>query len=155
MVWLRGTGKLYDNSKNVLDSEKNTPSFFLINYRRCLIPTRYLTTQVTTVLQYSSELQSKLTRKLFSRFSLFGNLGKTSNNETNNNAKKKRQQQQKGKETRTCYEVTKVKVEVHVPLFQKSTDSHIHSRKSTFLGGGREGGDSKGRVINKKHTMLG
>ena len=114
MVWLRGTGKLYDNSKNVLDSEKNTPSFFLINYRRCLIPTRYLTTQVTTVLQYSSELQSKLTRKLFSRFSLFGNLGKTSNNETNNNAKKKRQQQQKGKETRTCYEVTKLKVEVHV-----------------------------------------
>ena len=76
LVWLRGTGKLYDNSKNVLDSEKNTPSFFLINYRRCLIPTRYLTTQVTTVLQYSSELQSKLTRKLCSRFSLFGNLGR-------------------------------------------------------------------------------
>ena len=56
--------------------KKNTPSFFSINYMQCLIPTRYLTTQVTTVLQYSSELQSKLTRKLFSRFSLFGNLGR-------------------------------------------------------------------------------
>ena len=27
--WFRGTGKLYDNSKNALGSEKNTPSFFL------------------------------------------------------------------------------------------------------------------------------
>ena len=44
LVWLRGTGKLYDNSQNVLDSEKNTPSFFLINYMQCLILTRYLTT---------------------------------------------------------------------------------------------------------------
>ena len=54
LVWLRGTGKLYDNSKNVWSSKKKkNPSFFLINYRRCLIPTRYLTTYVTTVLQYS------------------------------------------------------------------------------------------------------
>ena len=73
---LFGTGKLYDNSKNALDSEKNTPSFFLINYRRCLIPTRYLSTLVTTVLQYPSELKSKLTRKLFSGFDLHGNLGR-------------------------------------------------------------------------------
>ena len=51
--------------------------------------------------------------------------------------------------------MTKVKVELHVPLFQKRTDSHIHSRKSTFLGVGREGGDSKERVINKKYTILG
>ena len=36
--------------------------------------------------------------------------GKTGNNE----ARKKDQQQQKGKETRTCYEVTKLKVEVQV-----------------------------------------
>ena len=90
LVWLRGAGKLYDNSKNVLDSEKNTPSFFLINYRRCLIPTRYLTTQVTTVLQYSSELQSKLTRiKAFLSVQFVRELGKTGNNETKNNAKKK------------------------------------------------------------------
>ena len=50
--------------------------FFLINYRRCLIPTRYLSTLVTTVLQYPSELESKLTRKLFSGFDLHGNLGR-------------------------------------------------------------------------------
>ena len=75
-VWLRGTGKLYHNSKNALDSEKNTPSFFLINYRRCLIPARYLSTLVTTVLQYPSELESKLTRKLFAGFDLHGNLGR-------------------------------------------------------------------------------
>ena len=82
--------KLYHNSKNVLDSEKNTPSFFLINYRRCLIPTRYLTTQVTTVLQYSSELQSKLTRiKAFLSVQFVRELGKTGNNETKNNAKNK------------------------------------------------------------------
>ena len=30
--------------KNASDSEKNTLSFFLISYRRCLIPTRYLAT---------------------------------------------------------------------------------------------------------------
>ena len=68
--------KLYHNSKNALDSEKNTPSFFLINYRRCLIPARYLSTLVTTVLQYPSELESKLTRKLFAGFDLHGNLGR-------------------------------------------------------------------------------
>ena len=74
-------------------------------------------------------------------------LGKTGNNET-----RKKDQQQKGKETRTCYEVTKLKVEVHV---KKEHRQRYFSRKSTFLGGGRESGDSKGRVINKKHTMLG
>ena len=98
LVWLRGTGKLYDNSKNVLDSEKNTPSFFLINYRRCLIPTRYLTTQVTTVLQYSSELQSKLTRiKAFLSVQFVRELGKTGNNETKNNAKNKNNNNRRAK----------------------------------------------------------
>ena len=76
LVWPRGTGKLYDNSQNLLDSEKNTPSFFLINYMQCLILTRYFTTQVTTVLQYSSELQFKVTRKLFSRFNLLRNMAR-------------------------------------------------------------------------------
>ena len=52
---------------------------------------------------------------------------------------KERQRQQKGKETRTCYEVTKVKVEVYVPLFKKEHQQSYFSRKSTFLGEGYEG----------------
>ena len=106
---------------------------------------------MTTVLQYPSELESKLTRKLFSGFDLHGNLGRQAIMKPKQR-QKERQQQQKGKETRTWYEVTKVKVEVHV---KKEHGQWYFSSKKTFWEGTMDGGDSKGRVINKKHTILG
>ena len=50
--------------------------------------------------------------------------------------------------------MTKVKVEVKFTL-KKSTDSDIFLGKIPFWEGTMDGGDSKGRVINKKHTILG
>ena len=48
--------------------------------------------------------------------------------------------------------MTKVKAEVHV---KKSMDSDIFLGKIPFWEGTMDGGDSIGRVINKKHTILG
>ena len=155
LVWLRGTGKLYDNSKNVLDSEKNTPSFFLINYRRCLIPTRYLSTLVTTVLQYPSELESKLTRKLFAGFDLHGNLGRQAIMKPKTTPKRKTTTTE-GQRNKNMLWGDKSKSRSSRSSFSKRAPTVIFILgKVPIWKGGREGGDSKGRVINKKHTMLG
>ena len=50
--------------------------------------------------------------------------------------------------------MTKVKVEVKFTL-KKSTDSDIFLGNIPFWEETMDDGDSKGRVINKKHTILG
>ena len=89
MVWLSGTGKLYDNSKIVLDSEKKYAFIFLDQLQAMF--------NSNEVLNYLSDyrfaifirIAVQINTKAFLSVQFARELGKKGNNETKNNAKKK------------------------------------------------------------------
>ena len=104
---------------------------------------------------YSSELQSKLTRKLFSRFSLFGNLERRAIMKPKTTPKRKTTTTE-GQRNKNMLWGDKSKSRSSRSSFSKRAPTVIFILgKVPFWEEGREGGDSKGRVINKKHTILG